>query len=200
MNNNINAAVKSAPIGCYHIKFLSDTGEVLIHATRVNGSFDSFSTEGGNYASDVPKSEWEALEARVRRADFLVRLADPDNATGGTLKELLDNPTNRRADGSLNDTAYAIYKATQARHPEGFVPQDELDTTTIVVPERVNRIVVMGTRNFESQRVLPNRLFTSRDAARAVLPEAAVEVDGWFRYEVNGRGYESWMTETDVES
>ena len=51
-----------------------------------------------------------------------------------TLKALLDNSENRQADGSLTDAAYAAYKATQAAHPDGFVPEDELDTTEVVLP------------------------------------------------------------------
>ena len=56
----------------------------------------------------------------------------PATSGDSTLKELLDNPANRQADGSLNDAAYAAYKFTQAAHPDGFVPEDELDTTPVV--------------------------------------------------------------------
>lgn len=51
-----------------------------------------------------------------------------------TLKELLDKLENRNADGSLTDEAYAAYRATLARHPDGFVPDDELATTAVVSP------------------------------------------------------------------
>ena len=50
-----------------------------------------------------------------------------------TLKQLIEDPANRKADGSLTDEAYAQYQATSAAHPDGFVPDDELDRTPVNV-------------------------------------------------------------------
>jgi len=57
-----------------------------------------------------------------------------------TLRELLNDRTNRRADGSLTDEAYAAYRATSANHPDGFVPDDELDITTVAAARQLGRL------------------------------------------------------------
>jgi hypothetical protein len=73
-----------------------------------------------------------------------------------TLKQLLDEPLYRNADGSLTDSAYQAYRDTCDAQPNGFVADDDLDRVEVVWPERKtlklsgNMIVINLDANGES--------------------------------------------------
>lgn len=51
-----------------------------------------------------------------------------------TLRELLDDRTIRDDTGALDDKNHLIYWCTVANSPNGFITDEELDTTECVIP------------------------------------------------------------------